>query len=217
MADSFSDGNRQVVEGFIRQRRNLIITSVALIVANYTDLSLKQLNILGNVATMNQPLPITPLLLTLVGYFLLRYYVYFRDLQDNTLASKIQQDVREGIKKHLLKTYPPFEDVDIQKSFLPSLEITSKKEIEVNVSWPNLLRTKVSITNIYNARDKSGSYTTVAGPSRELEFIAKNLWRYYFVATLYGVTRQRYFTEYYFPLIMAIAALWSPVWIPFTA
>jgi hypothetical protein len=69
-------------EGFNRQRRNLIITSIILYIIEFAEPQLTQLSILGNVFVIGNPQFIVVLLWVALGYFLLRYWQYFNGLND---------------------------------------------------------------------------------------------------------------------------------------
>lgn len=71
-----------LAEGFVRQRRALVATSVALSAFVGLGARLDNIEFLGNTLTLAAPLSVATPLWIAWGYFLIRYYQYFRDLGD---------------------------------------------------------------------------------------------------------------------------------------
>lgn len=68
----------EIREGFIRQRRNLIVISLLLLFSQFSGgLLLKELNVFGNKTTLTNPIELETLLWFGFYYLLLRYYQYF--------------------------------------------------------------------------------------------------------------------------------------------
>jgi hypothetical protein len=71
-----------VSASFARQRKSLLITSGTLLAYVGAGVSLEKLSILGNTFTVSRP-GLIPLAMWVVwGYFVLRYYQLYRDLDD---------------------------------------------------------------------------------------------------------------------------------------
>lgn len=68
--------------GFIRQRRNLIVISLALLFYKASELSISKLNVFGTELVIRHPGIVTGTLWIAYVYWLWRYYVYFHDLGD---------------------------------------------------------------------------------------------------------------------------------------
>lgn len=64
-------------EGFIRQRRNLMVISLILLFAETSKLSLHKLNVFGNELAIDNPMTVNVALWIAFGYWLWRYYSYF--------------------------------------------------------------------------------------------------------------------------------------------
>jgi hypothetical protein len=73
--------------GFVRQRRNLMLVSVALLAFQQVGAELHELNLLGNKIDLEHPLRVVVPLWLLWLYFGVRYYVYVRDLGDKGFKS----------------------------------------------------------------------------------------------------------------------------------
>ncbi|HSH86902.1 MAG TPA: hypothetical protein VK958_06585 [Methylophilus sp.] len=74
-----TDVNR---EGFIRQRRNLIIGSLAMLYAIHADLKIVQINILGTLATLEQPYSVINALWVALCYWFVRYIQYWNEIDE---------------------------------------------------------------------------------------------------------------------------------------
>ncbi|MHB8252163.1 MAG: hypothetical protein ACYDEV_00330 [Acidiferrobacter sp.] len=68
--------------GFIRQRRNLIAISLALLFVEASELSVKTLDIFGSQLAIHKQSIVTAALWFAYAYWLWRYYVYFHDIGD---------------------------------------------------------------------------------------------------------------------------------------
>ena len=77
------ESTSSVSAGFVRQRRNLILVSMALLFIEYSGAELRAINLLGNSMTIAEPDKVTHAIWILLAYFYLRYYQYFRDLKAN--------------------------------------------------------------------------------------------------------------------------------------
>lgn len=80
-------------EGFVRARRNLILIAVALfgmqmLKASGNEMTLSQLNLFGNVATLKDKTSIEPALWVFWGYLIWRCYVAWRGLLSYQVPSE---------------------------------------------------------------------------------------------------------------------------------
>lgn len=66
--------------GFVRERRNLLLISIGLLAFQATGATLSKLELFGNSIDLRSPLSIALPLWVIWGYFLLRFYQYYRDL-----------------------------------------------------------------------------------------------------------------------------------------
>jgi hypothetical protein len=66
-------------DGFVRQRRNIIVASVLLLFADALGFKFSQINIFGNIVILAEPVRVTPFLWAAWIYLLLRYWQAFRE------------------------------------------------------------------------------------------------------------------------------------------
>ncbi len=82
-------------QGFIRQRRNIIIISLVVLLAEISDIQINKINIFGNEVLINNPNILHLFLWIALFYWLIRYYQYFRDIPDKgfkaTFNGKLEQ------------------------------------------------------------------------------------------------------------------------------
>lgn len=86
-------------EGFIRQRRNLMIISLVLLFAETAELTINKLNIFGNELLIAHPATITTALWIAYFYWLWRYSTYLHDLGDTQLIPTYRQRRFDLIKQ----------------------------------------------------------------------------------------------------------------------
>ncbi len=94
--ETFSQDNG-VTNGFIRQRRNLIIISLCLLFYDSFGLDLKKVSILGNELYVQNHDLLPTVLWIIYTYFLIRYYQYFNDLYDRGIATKYRIQVNQSL------------------------------------------------------------------------------------------------------------------------
>ncbi|PTP88417.1 hypothetical protein [Vibrio splendidus] len=75
--------NRELSAGLLRQRRNLLVSSVAVFIFIALGFELTELRFLGNIAKVNNPHAVPILLFVAHIYFTLRYWQYY--LEENPI------------------------------------------------------------------------------------------------------------------------------------
>jgi hypothetical protein len=82
---------------FISERRNLLLTSVALFLVQYSGIVFKKINFLGNEAEIPDPNLIQILLWIFWLYFALRYYQHFREIADKGIGDVYQSRLHNSV------------------------------------------------------------------------------------------------------------------------
>ncbi|HHC6553096.1 TPA: hypothetical protein ACN33P_004836, partial [Vibrio parahaemolyticus] len=113
--------SRELSEGLLRQRRNLLVSSVAVFIFIALGFELTELRFLGNTAKVNNPLVVPILLMVAHLYFTLRYWQYY--LEENPIPKVFDvliKNIREYESKLLgekaklsLNSLFPFEHVNL--------------------------------------------------------------------------------------------------------
>ena len=92
-----------IKEAFVRQRRALVATSLALIAFQGLGATLHRVTLLGNTIELASPLSVTTPLWVAWVYFYLRYYQYLRSLGDKGFKSLIEMRMIELASRAALK------------------------------------------------------------------------------------------------------------------
>jgi hypothetical protein len=87
-------------EGFVRQRRNLMIVSLVLLFSEATELKVEKINVFGTELFVNHPYAVNVVLWVVALYWLVRYYQYSRAEYHGALEQFIQSRISQ-------KTCPP--------------------------------------------------------------------------------------------------------------
>lgn len=98
--------SEEIREGFIRQRRNLMLMSVVVFFAQYVGLEFKQLSFLGNQASIASSSSVMGFLWLLFGYWFIRYLQYFHEISEQGgvgLIDKFMFKRNQGVLTRLQK------------------------------------------------------------------------------------------------------------------
>jgi hypothetical protein len=96
--------DRELSVGLLRQRRNLIISSVALFIFVSLGFQLEEVKILGNSAKVSNPKALPIIMLMFHFYFTVRYWQYY--LEENhrpSVLSVIKKNIKEFEVKYLTR------------------------------------------------------------------------------------------------------------------
>jgi len=187
---------------FIRQRRNLILASLALTFAQTTHLTFHKLNFLGAEATIDAPVSTVPYLVVLWFYFLWRYWQQFWAVgrkPTRTRYKEIKKIYLEGIAtSSALESYKheigPTQNGEERKAWMPhDEEKRTERGAEV-----------VVVTNILDGQSRQVNITVPVGTSDLLMVRAR--------AILHLVITSDEITEYYVPFAIAAIPLLVAPW-----
>lgn len=92
-----------VEENFIRQRRNLIMISLVLLFAEMSEIEISKINVFGNEIVLKNPETILITLWAAFFYWLVRYYQYFRDINDKGFKTKFHEKIEKISSKIAFK------------------------------------------------------------------------------------------------------------------
>ena len=107
--------DREMSQGLLRQRRNLMGISILLPLYLFSGFSLDKINILGNQVNINNPKIITISMIVLFFYYFLRYWQYFNEENyvkeaKNNLQSVQYKYVYDYIKKKIYSQNKKYKD-----------------------------------------------------------------------------------------------------------
>jgi hypothetical protein len=194
---------------FSAERRNLLLTSVALFLVEYSDLRFTQISVLGNVAELNNPNVLRFLGWVFWFYFSWRYYQHYREVRDTTMGDSF----REKLRAFLL----PIAHERYKQSFKPSSNYRSdllapsvSKPVDVHefrfapATWNFRKPWRVTVNLhgrvTYKLEDDA---FTLDERAHEIELRWRDLLWPQLKAASFVLTNVSQFTEYYLPFAIA--------------
>ena len=192
----------EIKQGFIRQRRNLILVCLILVFIEGANVSLTSLNIFGNTLNISDPSMVNLSFWLAFIYFLLRYYQYFNDIEDKGIKTSYFNKMEKLVSLVAVKNYIKNEDLS---KFFPDIESKPKitlHESNITINNPKQWQMGISV-NAYakDAKHQHGHTRTGIGTQtvegKDLIFPKISTW-------FHIIFNTRYFTEYFFPFLLAI-------------
>lgn len=187
---------------FISDRRNLLLTSVALFLVQYSGIVFKKISFFGNEAEINDPYMILILLWIFWFYFALRYYQHFREIPDKGISNIYDQILHNSVAMLARKRY--------QDAFVPSSNFQGmEREFRFESIQPTFhgrahVEVKLPATVLYKLP------TGGQGEERKTEFIVLR-WKDMFFpnlrSLLHVVINTSLATEYLLPIGVALLPL----------
>jgi len=187
---------------FIRQRRNLMVVSLALIFVEFAELTVTKVSLFGNELTVSNPMAVNSALWIGYFYWLWRYYVYFHDLGDKGFLSTYQRQMLELVKRCAFRQLQK----DSQFIKLPQSHMAEPGELSWSFRSPfryvvNLRVNFMPPTGQIFAQPESLSYTGIEVTARVPLLIAHSR------AWVHVFTRTHLPSEYVLPYLVAAAPL----------
>ncbi len=199
MADSDA-----VSAGLNRQRRSLMIVSLALLFYESAGLVVEQINVLGNTVKVQNPEKATLLLWGAWGYFLLRYYQYFRDLPEKGFGSayrvRFDELATAMAVRRFAKKYEPDPDSPGTARGLKVTPIDARIMHSSHDDWEAEIDYEVHYRRDGVARATqrpTGQKAVLFRPELRMARVR---------AVLYVLLSTRLATEYVLPFVVALAA-----------
>lgn len=194
-----SEDTGHIREGFVRQRRSLIATSLALLLYSSSGVRLDAIDILGNSFTIARPAYIPLALWVAWFYFLLRYYQYLQDLPDagwrEAVAARVNTRVRRMAERELLVrlAQPVWHQPIVD---LPPMDLLYE--------GPDSVRLKASGAIAYKTEKGLGrqEFSDVSINFSRGQLILPRL-----LSHLGAAINTRYFTEFALPFLVALSPL----------
>tara|TARA_R110001599_G_scaffold352170_2_gene586172 strand:- start:592 stop:1167 length:576 start_codon:yes stop_codon:yes gene_type:complete len=175
--------------GLLRQRRNLTLTSAALLFLSFAEAEIHSFQILGISATFGRPEAVVVGLTAMAFYFLYRYALYLRQEPAFGLRSEFFSRLNRYAKPKILNLrdhkYPAGKGLELAE------ELGVRKASKL--SWTILVGSQ---------QDGAGGYMT-----NDLVVPLKEVWWEAVKASLMAVVARSYFTDYVFPFLLAAVAL----------
>lgn len=123
-------------QGFDRQRRNLILFSILLLFLESTGASIERLNFVVTTLTVEHTEIAKLFIWLILAYFILRYFQYMNELQDNEYKEKIDNRLSFSVPRRAIQLHDEMGGVKVH---YPSLKDESNAEIKAELlSYDNI-------------------------------------------------------------------------------
>ncbi len=194
-----------VRERFERQRRNLIVMSIVLAAYSALGLEIKTINFLGNVFAVSKSEYIKAALWLFFAWFFIRYYQYYRVIDNKEFSRKYDQWVYDKVKKIALAKYKK-EDAHkrLEENPLARHVEYDVKSVEVYGKSHNSWRVGISGNATWSSESTRGgqsfSEKNIVISNRELFFVK-------ITALIKLFLQTPYFTEYIVPFLLSFFAI----------
>lgn len=90
-------------DGFVRQRRNIILVSIVLVFADALGFKFNEINIVGNKVVLDHAVRVTPFLWVIWLYLLLRYWQAFQEYGGKKFIEFIKDDIGARLTTYALE------------------------------------------------------------------------------------------------------------------
>ncbi len=181
----------EMSESLLRQRRNLLLSSIVLWFMKYADVSITKASFSGVDFNMNNASAIFTATWIAFAYFLYRYYQYFSDEGIARLRGAIQKALNEkcgpAIAAFIKESRNNENDTDLEPNY----------SLVKNNNWKFYGQTQV--------RDEAGGHHL---ESFEMYVPRWVFVKYEVVAYLDVVFRKSVVTDYLLPFVVALIVLW---------
>jgi len=203
--ESFSQNNG-VTNGFIRQRRNLIVISLCLLVYDSFGLDLEKVNIFGNELNVQNHDLLPTALWIIYAYFFIRYYQYFNDLYDRGIITKYRIQVNKllinwayakGKKDYIIENN--INDTSKYKFGVPESHFSEIETWKITIEGKASAIISTKINNGLATNNDLITFRHVANWAVIIRFKIQSIFHVCF--------RTHLVSEYYLPFIIAITPL----------
>lgn len=224
-----SEEGDDVRTGFVRQRRNLILISLVLLLAQIHQITFATINLFGTTLNLTPTLDPQPYLWVAFGYLLYRYHVYFYDIGEKGFGNKQKKrlgrlanfyakkrfdtdpSLREGLHLGLQdKLHMKQAENQTQQVARPALEDWQFREAGV-IGRPEFRHITVQaqfMTYSGVGENKSWDYDT----RENIEVEGRTAMSLNIRAGLYVLTHTRILSEYFVPYLISAFPLAYWLW-----
>lgn len=194
---------QEIQSGFIRQRRNLMVMSIVVLLSEITELKISKVAVFGNEAVINNPDLVLKVMWLFLAYWLVRYYQYFHEIGDKGFVRSFKSKRKKLLEKMgfrrlfndpiFIEWIPNGSDGKKLKSFPESFEVYEDRLFHVESEAEFLLS---------DHRHNGGTLH-----KEHITFSPRQLLIPSIVAVLDVLIRTRYFSEYLLPFVLFVLPL----------
>ena len=191
---------RDIQRTFSAERRNLLITSVALFLVEYSNLRFKQISVLGNVAELDEPNVLRFLLWVFWLYFGWRFYQHYRELRDTA--------IRDTHRQKLVEFLLPISRERYKQLFKPSTTyltgIPKFRFGAANWSFHKPWHVTVNLRATAEYSVENGAFAEDYERAQDIELCWRDLLWPQRKAASFVLKNMSQVTEYYLPFVVAL-------------
>lgn len=204
------DGATTSEEGFIKQRRNLIVISLIIIFYEMLGIQIKQISFFGNEAIIRNSGRIFVILSIFFFYFSWRYYALFQEIKAlgyfnvyrKNIVKHIENFFVEKIKSDFNLMYPNQFIIKSEYKKFPSKGKSYNVEINSNTI---LFKNSTYTVGLFKGISEIGDMRNVE-EIKKITIPNYNLFKIRLKCSLSFILKDKSFTEYIVPILLAIAA-----------
>ena len=196
---------KEAYDGFLRQRRNLMVMNLVLILYYTADLEFTRFNLLGNEITIGNPLAAPVILWIILIYWFIRYFQYFLELDDRSYRKKFSDTYDFYISRHYTKKINS-DPVELER--LGKFEGRQRvvKAFGINSYNSESMWAKFEYT-YFITHMRSGDVEALnKRVSKMVEIEGMEIMPIYLWSMFSGIFLTTYFSEYILPIILFLVA-----------
>ena len=183
--------NDDLSPGLLRQRRNLMVVSLIIIFMEISGAQLGNVSLLGISITFDKPESISWFLMIFLVYFFYRYTLYFVQ-EGHSFYSLFCHHAKQ-------KTWSKIQSIQDEK--IPDAKLKTGLVSFCDLDKVSFLRRRISSRSHFDPT--TGNSETI----KEIDFNIGLLWKELLSAVLIVLFKERFVTDYYMPLLIALVAV----------
>jgi hypothetical protein len=192
-----ADEDDYIRRGFVSERRSLLIVSFVLFFYQAAGLRIDEINVLGTKVSLGSPWWITFALWVLWGYFLIRFYQYFRSIPDKGFWTAYERQMKEAITRSAFKHF--------KKRFVEEEENRKSdfklREASFTLNYPKQRTIKLDVSI---AQKKETGGMVGLSTSHEEDFTSTAFLWAKIKSTVHVIVSTHVASEYFLPFLFAL-------------
>ncbi len=208
---NFTKFNKEI---FLKRRRNLIGITIIITLYFLAGIELNEINILGNKASIENPIVVSSILWVFFYYFLYRYWIYLKSNGSNTKVNNelkfyhidIRIDVNKTVSPMLKKMAIKQNNEKYEKDYL--IEVLETRIFDIHQftgshNRKNTLLSKAELSSLIKP-DISNEEESYEGVQVTVRCYKAFFWPVYIYKTTKHIFINQSLSEYYLPYLLSI-------------
>jgi hypothetical protein len=188
-------------QGFVAERRSLLIVSFILFFYQQAGLQIEKINAFGNEAKISDPWWIAFALWVLWGYFFVRFLQYLQSIPDKGFWTAYERQMEKSITRSAFKGF--------KRSYVPTEEFRNFEhgfkilKTDFLMNYPEYRSVKLDLTIAH----KMGEEVAGQGASHKEDFTSWRLRWAKIKSMAHVIVSTHVATEYFLPILLALLPL----------